>query len=111
MSKSHKLPRREFLLLMGGSASAVALGACASPIPVVVTATPTATEEIKPLTITIVYNNIPHDARLDTPWGFGALIECGDQKVLFDTGGDSPTLLGNMSTLGIDPSSIQKVVL
>lgn len=117
MSKSHKLPRREFLLLMGGAASAVALGACASPTPVVVTATPTAgpaptaTEEIKPLTITIVYNNIPHDARMGTAWGFGALIEYGDQRVLFDTGGDSPTLLGNMSTLGIDPSPIQKVVL
>ena len=118
MPKSRKLPRREFLALAGGAASAITLTACTSPITVVVTATPaarptptTATEEIKPLTITIVYNNIAHDARLDTPWGFGALIECGDQKVLFDTGGDSPTLLDNMAILEKDPAAIQKVAL
>jgi 7,8-dihydropterin-6-yl-methyl-4-(beta-D-ribofuranosyl)aminobenzene 5'-phosphate synthase len=73
--------------------------------------TPTATEPVQRLVITIVYNNIAHDARLDTPWGFAALIEYGDQCVLFDTGGDSPTLLNNMAILEKDPLAIQKVVL
>jgi len=117
MPTPRKLLRREFLVLAGGAVSAIALGGCASPTAAVVTATPTAgpvptaTEEIEPLTITIVYNNIPQDARLNTAWGFSALIECGDHTVLFDTGGDSPMLLSNMATLGIGPATIQQIVL
>jgi 7,8-dihydropterin-6-yl-methyl-4-(beta-D-ribofuranosyl)aminobenzene 5'-phosphate synthase len=76
---------------------------------VVITATPS--ESTWPLTITIVYNNIGADERLRTEWGFGALIEYGDQTLLFDTGGDSPTLLHNMEELGIDLNSIQTIVL
>jgi len=115
--RKSRFSRREFLVLAGGTASAVVLGACTSSAPVVTTVTPTIglaptpTEEVRSLIITIVYNNIAHDARLDTPWGFAALIEYGDQQVLFDTGGDSPTLLGNMAILEKDPSTIQKVVL
>ena len=128
MPMYRQLSRREFLHIAGLAASATVLGACtprtlaeneveveieveAAPTAVPVQPAPTATERAPSLTITIVYNNIAHDARLDTPWGFGALIEYGDQQVLFDTGGDSPTLLANMEILGHDPSTIQKVVL
>ncbi len=120
-----QLSRREFLHAAGLLASAAALGACTSQAlddqleaeatstatVAPVQAAPTAAEVAPSLTITIVYNNIAHDARLDVPWGFAALIEYGGQQVLFDTGADSPTLLGNMDILGKDPSVIQKVVL
>lgn len=72
---------------------------------------PTATPTPDILTITIVYDNNPYDERLKAAWGFAALIEYQDQTVLFDTGADGPTLLGNMHILGIDPTSIDSVVL
>ena len=62
-------------------------------------------------TITVLYDNNPFDERLNTAWGFAALVEYQDQTLLFDTGGDGPTLLGNMNTLEIDPTRIQNIVL
>ncbi len=68
-------------------------------------------EAVGGLRITVVYDNVPYDPRLQTAWGFAALIEHGDHTVLFDTGGDGPTLLANMAQLGIDLTSIEAVVL
>jgi 7,8-dihydropterin-6-yl-methyl-4-(beta-D-ribofuranosyl)aminobenzene 5'-phosphate synthase len=75
--------------------------------------------EPETLTLTIVYDNNAYDPRpvlsevegLKTAWGFSCLIEYRGQVILFDTGGDSPTLLANMATLGIDPGEIEAVVL
>jgi 7,8-dihydropterin-6-yl-methyl-4-(beta-D-ribofuranosyl)aminobenzene 5'-phosphate synthase len=63
------------------------------------------------LTITIVYDNNGYDERLKPAWGFSALVEYHDHTLLFDTGGDGPTLLENMRILGIDPTQIESVVL
>jgi len=77
-----------------------------------VTPIPTPTPRVsRPMTLTIVYDNIPFDPRLKTDWGFACLIETGAATVLFDTGGDGPTLLGNLAALGIDPRRIEAVVL
>ena len=83
--------------------------------------------ESQTLTITIVYDNNAYDPRpvlspalsavegevegLKTAWGFSCLIEYRGQVILFDTGGDSPTLLANMDALGIDPGEVEAVVL
>ncbi len=72
---------------------------------------PTPTEEVKVVTFTIAYDNNAYDPALRTAWGFSCLVETGDATVLFDTGGDSPTLLDNMTKLGIDPQAIDVVVL
>ncbi|MCP4543239.1 MAG: MBL fold metallo-hydrolase [Chloroflexi bacterium] len=131
MSGNVTLSRREFLKLTGLVASATLLEACTLPSPSAaeVTTSPTiatvhpaatatalhptttATEPVQRMTITIIYNNIAHNVRLSTAWGFAALIEYGGEQVLFDAGGDSPTLLGNMAILEKDPSTIQQVVL
>jgi 7,8-dihydropterin-6-yl-methyl-4-(beta-D-ribofuranosyl)aminobenzene 5'-phosphate synthase len=63
------------------------------------------------LTITIVYDNNPYDGRLKAAWGFAALVSYNDHILLFDTGGDGPTLIENMLTLQIDPIQIESVVL
>jgi 7,8-dihydropterin-6-yl-methyl-4-(beta-D-ribofuranosyl)aminobenzene 5'-phosphate synthase len=63
------------------------------------------------VTFTIVYDNNTYDPELQTAWGFACLVETGEATVLFDTGGDAPTLLGNMAKLGIDPLVIEAVVL
>jgi len=63
------------------------------------------------VTITVVYDNNPHDPRLQTAWGFSCLVETEGATALFDTGGDGATLLRNMATLESDPLSIEVVVL
>jgi len=63
------------------------------------------------VTFTIAYDNNAYDPALRTAWGFSCLVETGEATVLFDTGGDSPTLLDNMTKLGIDPQAIDVVVL
>jgi 7,8-dihydropterin-6-yl-methyl-4-(beta-D-ribofuranosyl)aminobenzene 5'-phosphate synthase len=61
--------------------------------------------------MTIVYDNNPLDARLRTAWGFACLVEAGEAAILFDTGGDGPTLLANLTALGYDPGDLDIVVL
>lgn len=61
--------------------------------------------------ISVVYDNYEFDPRLTTSWGISCLVEIDGKTILFDTGGDSPTLLGNMEKLGIDPPQIDIVVL
>jgi 7,8-dihydropterin-6-yl-methyl-4-(beta-D-ribofuranosyl)aminobenzene 5'-phosphate synthase len=68
-------------------------------------------EQADELKITVVYDNNPFDPRLETAWGFSALVEYRRQTLLFDTGGDGRILLDNMRVLGIDPARIQSVVL
>lgn len=68
-------------------------------------------ETLSNLTIKIVYDNYEFDERLKTGFGFSSLVKIKDKKILFDTGGDSPTLLGNLGKLGIDPKEIDIIVL
>jgi 7,8-dihydropterin-6-yl-methyl-4-(beta-D-ribofuranosyl)aminobenzene 5'-phosphate synthase len=63
------------------------------------------------MTMTIVYDNNPHDRRLRTAWGFACVVQLQDTTILFDTGGDGAILLSNMQRLGIDPRQIDMVVL
>jgi 7,8-dihydropterin-6-yl-methyl-4-(beta-D-ribofuranosyl)aminobenzene 5'-phosphate synthase len=63
------------------------------------------------LTLTTLYDNYQHGPGLRTGWGFSCLVRAGGKNILFDTGADSETLLGNMGRLGIDPMDINLVVL
>lgn len=64
-----------------------------------------------PVTFTIIYDNNPYDPNLRMSWGFACWIETEEQVVLFDTGADGPTLLGNMEKLGLAPEAVDLVVL
>jgi len=66
---------------------------------------------LSPVTLTVVYDNNPFDSRLKTAWGFACLVETDSTTVLFDTGGDGATLMGNLAALAIDPHCIDRVVL
>jgi 7,8-dihydropterin-6-yl-methyl-4-(beta-D-ribofuranosyl)aminobenzene 5'-phosphate synthase len=61
--------------------------------------------------ITVVYDNVPRRPELTTAWGFAAVVESRGETVLFDTGGDGPTLLANLRRLEIAPRSIDAVVI
>ena len=67
--------------------------------------------EPSPPELIIIYDNNPFDSRLKTAWGFSCLVRLPQTTVLFDTGGNSSTLLYNMSQLQIDPKEVQVVVL
>jgi 7,8-dihydropterin-6-yl-methyl-4-(beta-D-ribofuranosyl)aminobenzene 5'-phosphate synthase len=65
----------------------------------------------KPRTITIIYDNNSYDNRLQSDWGFSALVEYNEHVLLFDTGRDGAMLMENMRILGIDPTRIESVML
>lgn len=44
-------------------------------------------------------------------WGFSALVEAGDHRVLVDTGARPQTVLQNAHELGVDLASVQEVIL
>jgi len=73
--------------------------------------TVTPTKVASGVTITVLYDNNEYDERLETAWGFSCLVEGLEKTILFDTGGDSATLLRNMRTLGIDPRDVDAVVI
>jgi len=69
-------------------------------------------KEAENAVITVVYDN--HDlegSRLGTGWGFGCVVDHHGKRVLFDTGGDGDVLASNMALLGIDPATVDAVVL
>jgi 7,8-dihydropterin-6-yl-methyl-4-(beta-D-ribofuranosyl)aminobenzene 5'-phosphate synthase len=61
--------------------------------------------------LVIIYDNKTYDNQLHTAHGFSCLVRLGQRAILFDTGGDSPTLLHNMDRLQIEPGEIGVVVL
>ncbi len=66
---------------------------------------------LTPIAITIVFDNYPSEPDLVTGWGFACVIEGLEETILFDTGGNGGILLHNMQALGIDPKTIDTVVL
>lgn len=58
------------------------------------------------LKITTLYDNRKDKEGLQEGWGFSALIETPDKKILFDTGNDYPALLSNLSLLNLSLQSI-----
>ena len=66
--------------------------------------------ERDPLTLHVVFNNVPGRAGLTPGWGFACLIEGLEKVVLFDTGADGATLLSNMGKLGLDATAVEAVV-
>jgi 7,8-dihydropterin-6-yl-methyl-4-(beta-D-ribofuranosyl)aminobenzene 5'-phosphate synthase len=63
------------------------------------------------VSITVVYDNNTHKEGLEPAWGFSCVIAGLEKTILFDTGGNGSLLLENMSKVGIEPNSIDIVVL
>ena len=78
------------------------LAACGSMIPWI------GAQEV---TLSIVYNNAPHDPQLICDWGMACVVQGLSRTILFDTGGDGEILLSNMAKMGIAPTQIDIVVL
>jgi 7,8-dihydropterin-6-yl-methyl-4-(beta-D-ribofuranosyl)aminobenzene 5'-phosphate synthase len=65
--------------------------------------------QVRALKITILSTMLA-DAGIGE-WGFSALVEAGDHRVLVDTGARPQTVLQNARELGVDLASVQEVIL
>jgi len=63
------------------------------------------------ISITVIYDNNTFKEGLKTAWGFSCVVTGLEKTILFDTGGDGSLLMENISKLGIDPNSIDLVVI
>ncbi len=61
--------------------------------------------------ITILYDNTLFNDGLTAGWGFTALVEAENHRILFDTGENGQILLDNMTRLDIDPKGIDTVFI
>jgi len=61
--------------------------------------------------VTIIYDNTSARPDLQADWGFSALVEVKEKKILFDTGANGRILLSNMEKLGINPKEIEEVFI
>lgn len=61
--------------------------------------------------IIVVFDNNPYKKGVESGWGFSCLIEGMEKTVLFDTGADGNILLDNLEKLGIDPETVETLVL
>ncbi|HAF71370.1 TPA: hypothetical protein DCL37_08560 [Candidatus Acetothermia bacterium] len=64
----------------------------------------------KPMRILMLYDNVARPP-LREGWGFSALVEVQDRKILFDAGADRLVLKHNVEKLGIDLSQLTDVFL
>lgn len=65
----------------------------------------------KSIIIVTLYDGYEYDSKLRTGFGFSCLVKIGGKGILFDTGGESQTLLYNMQQLKIKPEEVEIVVL
>ena len=61
--------------------------------------------------VTIIYDNTSTKPDLKADWGFSALVEIKERKILFDTGADGDILLSNMEKLKINPQDIEDIFI
>jgi len=61
--------------------------------------------------VTIIYDNTAFRKDLQADWGFSALVEIKERKILFDTGANGRILLSNMQKLKINPEEIEDVFI
>ena len=121
-STVQQAPSPEIAVTTPSTVPTIAPAATETPIPTVSpsptrlpTSKPTktqgASEMAREVMLTVVYDNDAYTPSLKTAWGFGCFIEGMERTILFDTGGDAPTLLRNMRALEIDPQQVEVVVL
>jgi len=61
--------------------------------------------------LTIVFDNTTTNPQSLEGWGFAAVVDYGDHRLLFDTGGSGSVLLDNLRLVDVDPTTIEAVIL
>lgn len=60
--------------------------------------------------IKIIYDNCKTSEEFQEGWGFSALVETSDHKILFDTGNDRDAFFSNAAKMGIDLGQVTGMV-
>jgi len=61
--------------------------------------------------IVILYDNYPHDPRLETDWGFSCFVDADGARILIDTGNQAARFLRHMDRLAVDAKTVGALVL
>jgi 7,8-dihydropterin-6-yl-methyl-4-(beta-D-ribofuranosyl)aminobenzene 5'-phosphate synthase len=64
-----------------------------------------------PNRVTILFDSFGKNPAFTMGWGFAALVEYGDKRILFDTGGDPDILAHNVSAKNVDLTRLDFVVM
>ncbi|MEJ2608927.1 MAG: MBL fold metallo-hydrolase [Candidatus Thiodiazotropha sp.] len=60
-------------------------------------------QTLSDLSLTLLFDNVCHEAQLPSLWGFSLLVELSGKRLLFDTGSNGRVLLKNCEMLGVSP--------
>jgi 7,8-dihydropterin-6-yl-methyl-4-(beta-D-ribofuranosyl)aminobenzene 5'-phosphate synthase len=74
------------------------------------TSRPDALPVLQSVNVTVLVENMAGDPPVLGEWGLSFLIETGNHRILFDTGGGQ-TLFGNAKALGVDLRKIDAIVI
>jgi len=74
-------------------------------------ANPTANPDPTKAQITVLYDAFGKDSDMHKDWGYAALVEYGEKRILFDTGNNPDTLAQNAKAKNIDLSKLDFVVM
>jgi 7,8-dihydropterin-6-yl-methyl-4-(beta-D-ribofuranosyl)aminobenzene 5'-phosphate synthase len=61
--------------------------------------------------ITVLYDAFGQTSAMQKDWGYAALVEYGDKRILFDTGNNPDILAQNAKAKGVDLSKLDFVVM
>ena len=61
--------------------------------------------------ITVLYDAFGNSSSMQKDWGYAALVELGNKRILFDTGNNPDILAANAKTKNIDLSNLDFVVM
>lgn len=70
----------------------------------------TGTEPLK-AQITVLYDAFGSDPSMQKDWGYSALVEYGEKRILFDTGNNPDVLAHNAKAKNVDQSKLDFVVM
>lgn len=105
-------PRRSLVtLLLLVALLAACAGSAAAPTPTPAPAVSLQPEAIGDFKLTIVFDNTTTNPQDLEGWGFAAVVDYGDHRLLFDTGGSGSVLLDNLRLVEVDPATIEAVIL
>lgn len=69
------------------------------------------TQAAEPVQIDILYDDTSIRPDLDADWGFVVLVTTGGHRVLLDTGANDAVFMKNLKAMGVDPASIEHLVI
>jgi 7,8-dihydropterin-6-yl-methyl-4-(beta-D-ribofuranosyl)aminobenzene 5'-phosphate synthase len=65
---------------------------------------------VEKILVKIIYDNCKGDQNLQEGWGFSALIEANDRKILFDTGNNQEAFFSNVEKMNINLEEVTEVM-